>query len=95
MFDIGFPELLLLSVIALVVLGPKRLPHAMRTAGRWYNQVRYAAGRLKRELEDELQVDENNALRQQSISGYETLRSDVQSVVNETTSAIKQSTQQD
>ena len=93
MFDIGFPELLLLSVIALVVLGPKRLPEAMRTAGRWYNQMRYATGRLRRELEDELQVDEINTLRQQSISSYETMRSDVQSAVN--TTEIKQSMQQD
>ena len=36
MFDIGFSELLLFGVIALIVLGPEKLPQAARTAGQWY-----------------------------------------------------------
>jgi sec-independent protein translocase protein TatB len=40
MFDIGFSELLLFGVIALIVLGPEKLPQAARTAGQWYAKIR-------------------------------------------------------
>lgn len=39
MFDIGFPELGVIAVVALVVLGPERLPEIMRQAGKWYRQL--------------------------------------------------------
>lgn len=40
MFDIGASELLLIVVVAIVVIGPKEMPRAMRTAGRWIGQMR-------------------------------------------------------
>lgn len=40
MFDIGATELLLVAIVALVIIGPKDLPLAMRTAGRWIGQIR-------------------------------------------------------
>jgi sec-independent protein translocase protein TatB len=40
MFDIGAPELLLIVIVAIVVIGPKDLPLAMRTAGRWIGKIR-------------------------------------------------------
>jgi len=40
MFDVGFSELLLLAVIALVVLGPEKLPHAARMTGAWVGRIR-------------------------------------------------------
>jgi sec-independent protein translocase protein TatB len=39
MFDIGFTELLLIGVVALIVLGPDRLPGAVRTAGLWIGRI--------------------------------------------------------
>lgn len=57
MFDIGFPELLLFSLVVLLVLGPKRLPEAMRTLGYWYGRLRYSAGRLRQEFERELDAE--------------------------------------
>lgn len=54
MFEIGFTELLLVGVVALLVLGPERLPVAMRTVGRGVGQVRRAMGALRAQVEREL-----------------------------------------
>ena len=58
MFDIGFTELLLLAVVALVVLGPERLPKAARFAGLWVRRARAQWYSVKSELERELASDE-------------------------------------
>jgi sec-independent protein translocase protein TatB len=58
MFDIGFGELLLIAVVALVVLGPERLPKAARFAGLWVRRARAQWYSVKSELERELEADE-------------------------------------
>ncbi len=58
MFDIGFWELVLISVVALVVLGPERLPHAIRTVSRTIHSVRRMANNAKDELSHELKIQE-------------------------------------
>lgn len=58
MFDIGFSELLLIAVVALVVLGPERLPKAARFAGLWVRRARAQWDSVKQELERELHADE-------------------------------------
>ncbi|CAG8866001.1 Sec-independent protein translocase protein TatB [Pseudomonas fluorescens] len=54
MFDIGFTELLLVGVVALLVLGPERLPVAARTVGRGLGQARRAMHALRAQVEREL-----------------------------------------
>ena len=58
MFDIGFSELLLFGVIALIVLGPEKLPQAARTAGQWYAKLRRTVSTLQSEIEAELDLAE-------------------------------------
>lgn len=58
MFDIGFTELLLIAVVALVVLGPERLPKAARFAGLWVRRARAQWYSVKSELERELAAEE-------------------------------------
>lgn len=58
MFDIGFTELLLIAVVALVVLGPERLPKAARFAGLWARRARAQWMSVKSELERELAAEE-------------------------------------
>lgn len=53
MFEIGFSELVLVFVIALVVLGPERLPKAARTLGYWMGRARSTVNHLRNELERE------------------------------------------
>ncbi|VXA80995.1 MULTISPECIES: Sec-independent protein translocase protein TatB [Aeromonas] len=58
MFDIGFWELVVIGIVALVVLGPERLPVAIRTASHWIRLIRSTANSVKSELEQELRLQE-------------------------------------
>jgi len=58
MFDIGFSELLLIAVVALLVLGPERLPKAARFAGLWVRKARAQWYSVKSEFEREMASDE-------------------------------------
>lgn len=57
MFDIGFAELLLIGVVGLLVIGPERLPEAVRTASQWLRHFKRGFNTMKREIEQELDVD--------------------------------------
>lgn len=58
MFDIGFFELLLIAVVGLLVIGPKRLPETIRTVGLWVGRLKRALGSARQEFEREFGVDE-------------------------------------
>lgn len=61
MFDVGASELLLIVVVAIVVIGPKDLPLALRTAGRWIGKVRRVSGHFRAGIESmirEAELDE-------------------------------------
>jgi len=53
-FDLGFTEIMLLGAIALIVLGPEKLPHAARMAGAWYGRIRRSISSIQREIEQEV-----------------------------------------
>lgn len=58
MFEIGFGELLLVALVALLVLGPERLPVAARMAGLWIGRLRRSFQNIKAEVEREIGADE-------------------------------------
>src|SRR5690606_28540329 len=67
MFDIGFSELGLVAVIALLVLGPERLPTAARTAGRWVGSARRLVSQINQEVEKQIKLEElREKLRQEN-----------------------------
>lgn len=57
MFDIGFAELLTIGIVALLVLGPDRLPGAVRSTALVLGKLKRQAGEIKREIEREIDVD--------------------------------------
>ena len=58
MFDVGFQELTLIGVIALIVVGPERLPRMARTLGLWMGKIRYYVGQVKSDIEREVRAQE-------------------------------------
>ncbi len=58
MFDIGFSELILIGVVALLVLGPDRLPGAARVAGLWLGRIKRSFNTIKEDVERELGADD-------------------------------------
>ncbi len=78
MFDIGFSELLVIAVVALIVLGPERLPKAARFAGLWVRRARAQWYSVKDELERELASEE---LKRNLKDAQDALREDVESAI--------------
>jgi len=62
MFDIGLPELLLVSIVALLVIGPEKLPETIRTVSLWIGRIRRGLSNIKMEIENEIGADD---IRQQ------------------------------
>ena len=58
MFDIGFWELVVIGVVALIVIGPERLPGVARTAGLWVGKAKHFLFSVKAEVDRELKADE-------------------------------------
>ncbi|MEY2342624.1 Sec-independent protein translocase protein TatB [Acidithiobacillus sp. IBUN Pt1247-S3] len=58
MFDFSFGELALLAVIALLVVGPEKLPELARTAGKWVGYFRRTVNNVRSEVEQQLLLDE-------------------------------------
>lgn len=58
MFDVGFSELVLIAVLALIVLGPERLPVAARMLGLWVGRLKRSFNSVKAEVEREIGADE-------------------------------------
>ena len=75
MFDIGFWELVIIALVALVIVGPERLPELAQNTGRIIRKLRAFIQNAKREVEKELKLDELNDL-DESIHKVENLMKD-------------------
>lgn len=65
MFDIGFLELCVIGVVALMVIGPERLPSVARTAGLWFGRMRRFVGNVKSDIDKQLKAEELQKVLQQ------------------------------
>ena len=83
MFDIGFWELALIGVVALLVVGPDRLPGLARTVGLWVGRIRRYVGTVRDDIEREIQADELKKMLEKT-SDLDPL----QDIVDETTNTI-------
>jgi sec-independent protein translocase protein TatB len=65
MFDIGFSELLVIAVVALLVIGPEKLPKVARTAGVMFGRLQRYVNDVKADIQREIELDELRKLRSQ------------------------------
>lgn len=83
MLNIGFSEILLFGIIALVILGPEKLPFAVRTAGRWYARLRHFVNNIQHDIEKELQLSELREQMQQELSRIKSMEAQMQVQLNQ------------
>ena len=84
MFDIGLSEIMIIAIVALVVLGPERLPKAARLAGFWVRKARAQWYAVKSELESEMADEElKNSLKESMADLQQTLNAHQESLQHE------------
>lgn len=82
MFDIGFTELMVIGVVALIVIGPERLPKVARTAGHLYGRLQRYVSSVKSDISHEIQLDEIRRAGQSFKESVESAASGVERQAN-------------
>ena len=91
MFDIGFSELLVIGVVALIVIGPEKLPRVARTVGHLAGRLQRYVSDVKADINREIELEELRKMRdsmQQAASNFE---SSVQSEMSKTETELNKS----
>jgi sec-independent protein translocase protein TatB len=88
MFDIGFSELVVIGIVALVVLGPERLPKVARTVGHLLGRMQRYVNQVKSDLNRELELDELKKLQTQVITSARELEANVRQEIDSARSAF-------
>lgn len=83
MLDVGMTELLCFAIIAILVLGPDKLPEAARFAGRWYVRLKRYITNLQNEIDQELRLSEFRKEMQEELNRIEALERKVQQQLEE------------
>lgn len=78
MFDIGFTELIVIGVVALIVIGPERLPKVARTAGHLYGRMQRYVSSVKSDISHEMQLDEMRRVGQSFKESIESAASGIE-----------------
>jgi len=89
MFDIGFWELVVIGVVALIVIGPERLPAVARTTGAWAGKLKRFLSSVKADVDRELKADELKRI----MAEQEKYASEIHEIIEDTKSAISSSEQ--
>jgi sec-independent protein translocase protein TatB len=89
MFDIGFSELIVIAIVALVVIGPERLPKVARTIGLLLGRAQRYVNDVKSDINREMQLDELKKLQAQVTDSARELESSVRQEFDSARSAIE------
>lgn len=83
MFDISFTEIMVIAVVALIVVGPERLPKVARTLGHLLGRVRRYVGDVKNDIQREMEVEELNELHSSVQEAAHSIEDSVREEVSE------------
>ena len=89
MFDFGFSELVLIGVVALIVIGPERLPKAARTMGHLFGRLQRYVNDVKSDIGREIELDELRKLQKEVQSAAQDLKSSVETAARGAESSFK------
>ena len=90
MFDVGFSELLVIGVVALIVIGPERLPAVARTAGVLLGRLQRYVNGVKADINREIQLDELKKLQQQMAEQARSMETTLSSEVKAVEAALQE-----
>jgi len=79
MFDVGFSEIVVIGVVALIVIGPERLPKAARTMGLLFGRLQRYVGDVKADISREMELDELRKLQKQVQGAAQEFKTTVES----------------
>src|SRR3954452_22292713 len=77
MFDIGFSELMVIAVVALVVIGPERLPRVARTAGHLFGRLQRYVNDVKADINREIELDELRKFKTEFEQAHHSMKGDL------------------
>jgi len=77
MFDMGFTEMMLIGIVALIVIGPERLPGVARTAGRYFGRLKRFMTTVRADVEQELRADELRQILAQQQRELDTIKDSI------------------
>lgn len=90
MFDIGFSELMVIGVVALVVIGPERLPKVARTLGHLFGRLQRYVTQVKSDINREMELAELGKVKSEFESAARSFQSDVESKAAEAEREIRE-----
>jgi len=89
MFDIGFSEIVVIAVVALIVIGPERLPKAARTMGHLFGRLQRYVNDVKADISREMELDELRKLQREVQTAAADLKSSVESMGRDVESGVR------
>ncbi|HET6263251.1 MAG TPA: Sec-independent protein translocase protein TatB [Usitatibacter sp.] len=94
MFDIGFSELFVIGVVALVVIGPERLPKVARTMGVLFGRLQRYVGQVKADINREMELAELGKVKTEFESAARSFQSEVESQASEAERELRAATEE-
>lgn len=92
MFDIAFSELLVIGIVALIVIGPERLPKVARTAGQWLGRLNRYVAQVKQDIDRDMKLEELRRLQQEmkeTAQRYEILADETRREIEQEADQVK------
>ena len=89
MFDIGFSEIVVIAVVALIVIGPERLPKAARTLGHLFGRLQRYVNDVKADINREMELDELRKLQKEVQTAASDLKSSVESAAQGVQTSVR------
>ncbi|MEF8715094.1 MAG: Sec-independent protein translocase protein TatB [Accumulibacter sp.] len=93
MFDIGFSEMIVIAIVALVVIGPERLPKVARTAGHMLGRLQRYVNDVKSDINREMQLDELKKLQSEIQESARSVEQSLSTEMNAARQAVSQTAQ--